>query len=360
MSIVMANICHLLSSQSSIADGPDMLFFINTTATSVGEKLRTLVGLPSASLLNKPTPDHVHAHHTHTHGITYDGITGRVRGSHEEKKGRGFCTEAACRINEDAEMKKKVGSEDETGKGDKKDAQHDVKGESKTIEKSGNGKLKLTAGEHLDDASHVTLESDGDDILDMFLVILDVPEGGDFYKYPCHSANLILSHIPSFMHSTINVEVAATATGKIVDNMESAKKCAEKVDEGQMHQSQPVESEQVAEKKESEQIIKEGTDQNDIVSSITGADISIGSLEVLTDSSSVAGSASTITTHETLKGKGKFNAQFPQITVSNIDQITRKFISDYQMNELMKYVYALKRHMYKLIKLKCTLYSLYY
>ena len=59
---------------------------------------------------------------------------------------------------------------------------------------------------------------------------------------------------------------------------------------------------------------------------------------------------------ETLKGKGKFNAQFPQITVSNIDQITRKFISDYQMNELMKYVYALKRHMYKLIKLKCTLY----
>ena len=306
-----------------------MLFFINTAATSVGEKLRTLVGLPSASRLNKPTPDHVH--HTHTHGISYDGIAGRVRGSHEEKKGRGFCTEAACRINEDAEMKKKVGSDDVTGKGDKKDAQHDVKGESKTIEESGNGKLKLTAKEHLDDASHATLDSDGDDILDMFLVILDVPEGGDFYKYPCHYANLILSHIPSFMHSTINVEVAA-ATGMTVDNMESA----EKFDEGQMHQSQPMEREQVAEKKESEQIIKESTDNNDIVSAITGADISIGSLEVLTDSSSVAGSASTITTHETLKGKGKFNAQFPQITVSNIDQITRKFISDYQMNELMK------------------------
>ena len=334
MSIVKANICYFHLSQSSIADGPDMLFFINTTATSVGEKLRTLVGLPSASRLNKPTPDHVH--HTHTHGISFDGIAGRARGSHEEKKGRGFCTEAACRINEDAEMKKKVGSEDVTGKGDKKDAQHDVKGESKTIEKSGNGKLKLTAGEHLDDASHATLDSDGDDILDMFLVILDVPEGGDFFKYPCHSANLILSHIPSFMHSTINDEVAATATGKTVDNLGSAEKCTEKVDEGQMHQSQPMESEEVAEKKESEQIMNEGTDHNDIVSSITGADISIGSLEVLKDSSSIAGSASTITTHETLKGKGIFNEQCPQITVSNIDHITRKFISDYQMNELMK------------------------
>jgi hypothetical protein len=309
-----------------------MLFFINTTASSVGEKLRALVGLPSASRLNKPIPGHRPIDHTHhTNGNSYDGIAVVVRGSHEEKKSRGFCTESACHINEGTGTGKKVSSEDGTRKGSKKDVQNDMKGESKSIEKGGDGVVKCV-GEHLDDASHVTLESDGDDILDMYLVILDVPDGGDFYKYPCHSAHPILSHIPSFMHAVVDVDIPVT--GNDIDDTKIAGVDAEEVVEEQKCQPPGMEGDQVAEQKESENAMRENTDQHDIVSSITGADVSFGSLEVLTDNSSVAGSASTITTHETLKGK--YSAQFPQITASNIDQITRRFISDYQANELRK------------------------
>ena len=262
----------MLSSQASTPDGPEMLFYINTASSPTGEKIRALTGLP---LINCPDEE--------KEGV----IDSSVEGSKDEPS-EGACTDDACRIS----LRSKLQDSAEGKDGEEKESKSEPK---------------------IDEIDSDSQVDDEDEPINMQMMIMDVPNGGEYYRYPCCSE---LSTIPNTF-SPLIVKDSPDIRSWRVSSMKEGKES----------------------KKEAKDVLESAVDES--------KSPSIGSLREYcsrTLGSSIgfpsslrtppSASASTITTEASSKGDAY--AQTPVFTLSTIDQITRQFISDYQNGKMIK------------------------
>ena len=143
-----------------------MLFFINTRASPIGNKIRDLIGLPTICFSIDPnilSPRIGRA--DLMQGLTADGIINIDDDNmiNDEVCGDGTCVNVA----------KMMEDELHGGRSRRGSAADTVKGE---IEKVKENFQRSRAG---------TLDTIVEDFIDMHMVIMDIPGGGDYFKYPC-------------------------------------------------------------------------------------------------------------------------------------------------------------------------------
>jgi hypothetical protein len=284
---------HILISQASTPDGPEMLFYINSASSPTGEKIRSLTGLPLVSCQDEQKEV---------------VINDSAEGSKEEQGG-GACTDDACRIS----LLSKLNESAESKEGDGEDSEADPKGEEP---------------ESVSDMAAIAEE---DAPIDMHMMIMDVPNGGIYYRYPCCSE---LSTIPSAF-SPLTVKDSPDVRSWRLSNKKEGKQSKK---EGKQSKK---ESKKEGEKgnTEAKVVVESAVDESKSPSISTLREYcsrtiasSIGYPSSLRTPPSA--SASSITTEASLKGNQY--AQTPVFTLSNLDQITRQFISDYQRGKLIK------------------------
>jgi hypothetical protein len=285
---------HVLTSQASTPDGPEMLFYINTGSSPTGEKIRSLTGLPLISCQDEQKEK---------------VINDSAEGSKEEQGG-GACTDDACRISLLSKLNESADSKE--GEGEESEAE--------------------PKGEEPDSVSDMDTIAEEDAPINMHMMIMDVPNGGIYYKYPCCSE---LSTIPSAFSPLVVKDSPDVRSWRLSNKKEgkqskkegkqSTKESKKEGKEGNSEAKVPVESAVDESKSPSISTLREYCSRT-IASSI-GYPSSLRTPP--------SASASTITTEASLF-KGNQYAHTPAVTLSNLDQITRQFISDYQRGKLIK------------------------
>ena len=231
-----------------------------------GQKIRTLMGLPSGDRVKVNELKNVY-------GV--EMMTGRVGGADPAAgptKGHGFwrgeiadvddgdnCGDTACVM-----------------KADKHDGERYNNSHSNDTKESKDD----------DDNNQTTFATESDSIINMHMVILDVPDGGVYYRYPSLS---ITSHL-----NLAVPEVKDLISEDLTDAF----------NEGEGYANRPP------------QPIPSNGHLPDA------------------DNVSIAHTISTITTFESRKPA--YTIASPPITLSNIGQITKKFIAEYQMGKLTR------------------------
>lgn len=253
-----------------------MLFYINTARSRTGEKIRLLTGMPLISCEDEQKGDVIDS--------SADG--------NEEEPCIGSCTDDLCRMSFLSKLNDTAERED--GK--------DEEEENKVKPKS----------DHPKSISHMPAIDDENAAINMHMLIMDVPNGGEYYRYPCSSE---LSTIPRTFSPLIVKDSPDVRSLRL-----SGKKGKGLNKEGE----EILESAFEETKSSSTGRLREYC--NRTIASSIGYPSSLRTPP--------SGSASTITTEASLK-ENQY-AQQPVFTLSNIDQITRQFISDYQGGKLIK------------------------
>jgi hypothetical protein len=271
-----------------------MLFYINTASSPTGDKIRSLTGLPLISCQDEQIKD---------------VVIGSAEGIKEEQGGGASTNEDACRIsllsklNDSAEWK--------DGKQDEREAE-----------------LK---GEQPDSVSDMAAIGDEDAPINMHMMIMDVPNGGEYYRYPCCSE---LSTIPSSISPVVVKDSPDVRSWRL-----SYRKEGKHSKKGEKQSKKESSKEGKENNTDAKEVLESAVDESKSPSTITLREYcsrtissSIGFPSSLRTPPSA--SASTITTDASLKGNQY--VQTPVFTLSNIDHITRQFISDYQGGKLIK------------------------